>query len=37
VGAVVEGVVLESAAHALNATVRRVADETQKSMIDVLA
>jgi hypothetical protein len=35
-GAVFEGVVLESAAHA-HATVRRVAGATQKSLIDVLS
>ena len=36
-GALVEGTMLAPAAHALNATVLRVADETQKSLIDVLA
>ena len=33
----VEGTMLAPAAHALNATVVRVADETQKSLIDILA
>lgn len=36
-GAFVEGTMIAPAAHALNATVVRVADETQKSLIDVLA
>jgi len=34
---IVEGTILAPAAQALNATVLRTADETQKSLIDILA